>query len=330
METIDIAGGARVSRIAFGGAPMGGYDYGPVDESELIASVHRALDAGMNVFDVADIYGFGRAEEILGRALAGRRDAAFIATKFGLRRGETGVVRDASAKWIREAVDASLQRLGTDRIDLYQLHWPDPATPLEETASALRDCIEAGKVRLVGCSNVSLDQLQALHALIPVASVQVAFNLLCRDAECELVPWCAANGVAVLAHSPLARGLLAGKRAIGSRFEGHDTRGTSGYFAPANRERKFELLAGIQAIANAHGCSDANVAVRWVLEQPGVACALAGIKNRDQLDDHVRAGSLALLPDEIARLTALSAGIPGVMTGDLARAVEPVYSEERP
>ena len=311
MEYVGI-GGLSASRIGFGCAPMGGFDYGPVDDAVSIEAVHAALDGGINFFDVADVYGFGRAEEVLGRALAGRR--AVIATKFGLEWGSGSVRRDASAAYVARAVDASLARLQVEVIDLYQIHWPDPDTPLYETAGALVRLREAGKIREIGCCNFSLAQLQELHALVPVAAYQAPLNLLCRGIEEDVLPWCDANGVSVLAHSVLARAVLAGRR--DANFEENDTRPRSRYFVPsAEKELVIETMGSVAAMT---GRSLANIASRWVLDR-GAAVALIGMKTPEQVREHLRAADWALDAEAFASLTEVSAACPGVMSGELAR-----------
>jgi aryl-alcohol dehydrogenase-like predicted oxidoreductase len=305
-------GEQTISRIGFGCAPMGGFDYGAVDDDVSIDAVHAALDAGVNFFDVADIYGFGHAEEVLGRALQSRRNDAVIATKFGLVQRDGSVVRDASAAHVAEAVDRSLRRLGIDCIDLYQLHWPDPQTSLEVTAAALESCRKAGKIRMIGCCNMTAADVAAFHAIAPVASVQVAYNLLCRAAEADLFDWCRANGVKLLAHSTLARGFLAGRA---NEFSGTDTRVRSRYFE--TNDAGEALRGEIRRVAEARGVTAANVAVRWALQR-GADCALVGVRDRTQLEEHAGVGGWSLTSAELRALDDASAACPGAMTGELA------------
>jgi len=307
MEQTQIAG-MPVSVVGFGCAAMGGYDYGAADDAESIAAVHAAIDSGVNFFDVADIYGLGHAEEVLGRALAGRRDSVRVATKFGLVSRDGRTERDASAAHVAAAIDRSLTRLGIDAIDLYQLHWPDPRTPFEETAEALERCRDAGKIRAAGVCNVTLLEAKQMNEMLPLASIQVAYNLLCRGIENDLLPWCRAEGIAVLAHSSLARGFLAGERTI----DGTDTRSRSRYFDDENRAEKRAVRDAVSAIAKSRGVSEAAVAVRWVLDH-GIDCALAGIRNRQQLDAQLGAVGWSLNKDEMNALLDASARCPGVM-----------------
>ena len=314
MEHAQIAG-MPVCVIGFGCAAMGGYDYGTVDDAESIDAVHAAIDNGVNFFDVADIYGLGHAEEVLGRALASRRGKVRVATKFGLVSRGRGTERDASAAHVADAVDRSLTRLGIDTIDLYQLHWPDPRTPFAETAGALQRCRDAGKIRAAGVCNVTLAEAKEMNELMPLASIQVAYNLLCRGVENDLLPWCRAEGIALLAHSSLARGFLApGVRTI----DGTDTRSRSRYFDDENESEKRVVRDVVAAIAKSRVVSEAAVAVRWVLDR-GVDCALAGIRNRGQLEAQLGAVGWSLSEDEMNALLDVSANCPGVMTGELAQ-----------
>jgi aryl-alcohol dehydrogenase-like predicted oxidoreductase len=347
----------ELSPIGFGCAPMGGYDYGPVDEPEVIAAVHAALDLGITLFDTAGVYGFGRAEEILGRALAGHRDKAVIATKVGLTFAGAGtapsqpagtpalrVTRDSSASAIRRDTEASLRRLGIDTIDLLQVHWPDPNTPLEETAETLAALVREGKARFVGYSNFSVEELARVH----VDAVQVGYNLLCRDAErtylCHPDPErsegegpgreghevdvrasrpprsLAALGMTrcILAHSTLARGALGGHHYDPSRFAGNDTRARSRYFSAEAVGVRESVNAILADIAAERDVAQAAVAVRWVIEQPGISSALVGFRSPTQVREIAAATTFRLSDDERERLSAATRE-ELVMSGLLAR-----------
>jgi aryl-alcohol dehydrogenase-like predicted oxidoreductase len=314
MPSITLGGQLHVSRLAFGGAALGGHDYGPIDESSAINAVHAAVAAGVTLFDVADVYGFGRAETLLGRALHGRRKNVAIATKVGLRWDSGTVQRDSSPRWIEHAVEDSLRRLQTDVIDLYQIHWRDPATPLEATVEVLEKLRKAGKIRLAGCSNFGVADLRQFRA----ASNQIAYSLLCRSAEDELASWCAANGVSIVAHSVLARGLLTGGRRLGEHFGGPDTRDRSRYFVADDPARQ-KLLHLLREIAACHGVPMASVAIRWVLDRPFVSCAVVGSKTEAQLAEHLQSFQVELTPDETEMLSFASSQCRGVASGALAR-----------
>src|SRR5262245_38726379 len=205
--------GLHVSRIAFGTWQLGG-EWGHYDEDDAVDAIRRARDLGVNFFDTAQAYGFGASERLLGKALrdelASSRDDLVIATKGGLRKTDTGVVRDASPEWLRRGVDSSLAALGLDHIDLYQVHWPDPAVPFAETAGALGELITEGKIRHVGVSNYTADQIHEFSATLPVETVQPPYHVFRREIEDELLPYCHSEDIGVLVYGPLAHGLLTG------------------------------------------------------------------------------------------------------------------------
>jgi len=259
------------------------------DAAGTAAVVDAALDAGINFFDTADVYGAGRSEEYLGRALKGRRDKAIIASKFGMKMGEGQ--EGARPEYVRHALDASLRRLQTDTIDLYQIHRPDPNTPIADTMQALNDAIKAGKVREIGCSNFSAEQLRAARATAGpryFASLQNDYSLIKRDAEAEVLPECARSGVAFLPYFPLANGLLTGKYRKGQPFP-ESSRGKDAFgpkiFTPENLDRVEALIA----FAESRGHSLLKLAFSWLAARPEVSSVIAGAKTPDQ----VRANSLA-------------------------------------
>ncbi len=277
------AGGCSISRVGFGCAPASGYDYGPMDESAWMDSVRASVDLGITFFDVANVYGFGRAEELLSQSLGGRRHEVILATKFGLVWDHQGrVSRDSSPKRIAQALAESLRRLRVDNIPLYQLHWPDFVTPLEDILEVLVSFRDAGKIRFIGVSNVSLDQLERACRTQPVNSVQVAYNLLRRGVEDGFLDWCRATHTSVLAHSGLARGLLSGKRPAGSHFTGTDTRNSSSYFSAEGLAEKQELIQALNEIGQRNGRTASAVALRWVLDRPEVASVIVGMKSASQ------------------------------------------------
>jgi aryl-alcohol dehydrogenase-like predicted oxidoreductase len=320
VEYARLGSGCEVSRLGFGCAAAGGYDYGPVDETAWTNAIRASLDRGVNLFDVADIYWFGRAEELLSRALADERHTVVLATKCGLAWDSQGMVRrDASRKHLAQALDGSLKRLRVESITLYQLHWPDPSTPLEDALEAMMSFRDAGKIRHIGISNVSFEQLQWVQAAIPVECVQIGYNLLCRSAESELFAWSGSNRASILAHSGLARGLLGGKRRPGSRFEGTDTRKQSGYFSRNGQEEKQRLIEGLEEVSKRTGRGVAAVALRWILNRPEVTSVLAGMRNQAQLEENVGAVDWRLTQEDHDLLSSLSAACPGSLEGALAR-----------
>jgi aryl-alcohol dehydrogenase-like predicted oxidoreductase len=306
----------NVSRIGFGCGPASGYDYGQVDEAEWRLAVLAALENGINFFDVADVYGFGRAEEMLSEALGDRRHEVVVATKCGLAWDHQGKVRrDLSRKNVLRSVDASLRRLRLDVIPLYQIHWPDPLTPVEETLEALAQCQKQGKIRCLGVSNFPYDLLRQAHAVCPLQSEQVAFNLLCREPEREIFPWCKSAGVSILAHSGLARGFLAGRYAPGDGNRFSDTRKSSPYFSSEGGAEKQGLLDAIRRIAAEASRPFSSVAIRWMLDHPDPSVALIGIKSRAQLMENLQAEDWHLTPSNWQLLAELSAACPVGLAG---------------
>jgi aryl-alcohol dehydrogenase-like predicted oxidoreductase len=305
-----------ISRIGFGSGPAGGYDYGPVDEVEWKSAVQAALDLGVNFFDVANVYGLGRVEELLSQALGERRRDVVIATKCGLVWDQHRKVhRDLGKSTVKRSLEASLRRLRVDTIPLYQIHWPDPATPIEETLETLAMCREQGKFQFLGVSNFPLDLMRRTHAILPMVSQQVAFNLLCREPEGEMFSWCASSHVSILAHSGLAQGLLAGRRTIGQVVDINDVRRRSPYFSEENRREKQELLDAIRLLSNKLDRPFSAVSIRWVLDDPEVGAVLVGIKNRRQLVDNLKAIGWQLSSEERENLNYLSSLCPGGLAG---------------
>jgi aryl-alcohol dehydrogenase-like predicted oxidoreductase len=238
-----------VSRIAFGTWQLGG-DWGPTDEAEAIAAIRRAADVGVTLFDTAQGYGFGQSERLLAKALDGRRDGLLVATKGGLRPTESGgVARDASPEWIRHGVDESLRALGTDAIDLYQIHWPDPATPFEDTAETLAALVDEGKVRHVGVSNFDAQQMEAFSATLPVETLQPPYDLFHRAIEASVLPYAEAHDIGVLVYGPLAHGLLSGGLRQDTRFHPGDWRASSADFRGAAYKRNLTAAAELERLA---------------------------------------------------------------------------------
>lgn len=314
------AGNYLISRVGFGCAPISGYDYGPVDETAWIATVRAALDNGINFFDVADVYGFGRGEELLSSALGEQRHKVALATKFGLVWDSHGAVsRDSSPERIKHALNESLRRLRVDSITLYQLHWPDGVTPLDAVLEVLLRFREEGKIQFIGVSNVSVGQLESVYPAHRIDSVQVPYNLLCRGIENTFITWCDSKATSVLAHSGLARGLLSGKRSQDFHFEGLDTRSRSAYFADSGREEKQQLIEALFEVGKRVGCSPSAVALRWLLDQRAVTSVLVGMKGVAQLEENLRAVGWCLSNDDYQRLSSLSASCPGSLAGSLAQ-----------
>jgi aryl-alcohol dehydrogenase-like predicted oxidoreductase len=286
-----------VSRVAFGTWQLGG-DWGPTDEAEAIAAIRRAADLGVTLFDTAQAYGFGASERLLAKALDGRRDAVTVATKGGLRPTDGGgVARDASAAWIRHGVEESLRELGTEAIDLYQLHWPDPATPFEETAGALAKLVDEGKVRHVGVSNFDAAQMEAFSATLPIETLQPPFHLFHRAVEASELPYAEEHDIGVLVYGPLAHGLLGGRLGEDTRFAPGDWRATSADFRGNAYTRNLETVTKLDQLAQGElGITLSQLAVAWTLANPAVDVAIVGTRNPVHVDEAVAAAGVSLDP----------------------------------
>lgn len=300
--------GLRVSRIAFGTWQLGG-DWGPTDEEAAIAAIRRAADQGVTLFDTAQAYGFGASERLLAKALDGRnRDGLVIATKGGLRPVGDGVARDASPEWIRRGVAESLDALRTDAIDLYQVHWPDPKVPLEETAGALADLVAEGKIRHVGVSNFDVEQMEAFSSVLPVETLQPAYHLFRREIEKEILPYAASRNIGVLVYGPLAHGLLGGHLRPETTFTPSDWRHASPVFSGESYRRNLDAVTALGLFAREElGTSVSGVALAWVLAQPAVQVAIVGTRDPSHVDDALAAAQLHLDEDALARIDAIMA-----------------------
>ncbi|MGA2277595.1 MAG: aldo/keto reductase [Terracidiphilus sp.] len=294
METATIAG-VQVSRIGLGTWAIGGLDWGVIPDDVGVATCLSAIERGINLIDTAPIYGRGRAEEIIGKAIRahGRRDAFFIATKFGLdwqQGNDRGVFANSTAARLRLEIEASLRRLGTDYIDLYQVHWPDTRTPIAETAALLSQFQREGKVRALGVSNFSIAQMKEFRSAAPLASDQPPYNLFDRQIECgahgeNILSWCETNNVAILCYSPLCRSLLGGRVTRGMNFEAGDIRRVDPKFQEPRFSQYMTAVEKLSTYARErYGKSVLELAVRWVLDRPGVSVALWGAKRPVQLD----------------------------------------------
>jgi aryl-alcohol dehydrogenase-like predicted oxidoreductase len=286
METAKVAG-VEVSRIGLGTWAIGGSEWGPVAEDAAIATCLSAVERGINLLDTAPIYGRGRAEEIVCKVMRahGRRDAFFIATKAGLQWNERGVFANSTPERLRREIEDSLRRLGTDYIDLYQVHWPDTLVPVAEVAGVLAGFQREGKVRALGVSNFNAAQMQEFRSVVPLASDQPPYNIFERDIDRETLPWCAANGIAVLTYSSLCRSLLGGRMHRGMTFEAGDIRAVDPKFQEPRFDQYITAVERLTELARFRfGKSMAQLAVRWVLDRPGITVALWGAKRPDQLD----------------------------------------------
>jgi aryl-alcohol dehydrogenase-like predicted oxidoreductase len=287
MEFVDIPGTSiRASRIALGTWAIGGWMWGGSDETDAIRTIHSALDLGINLIDTAPVYGFGRSEEIVGKALAmgGRRKRAVIATKVGLDWKNGKPFRNArKARIVKEAED-SLRRLQTDVIDLYQVHWPDPSTPIAEVAEAMGALHRAGKIRAIGVSNFSPAQMDEFRKVAPLHTAQPPYNLFERAIDEEVLPYCRANNIAMLAYGSLCRGLLSGRMSASSRFSGDDLRKSDPKFQPPRFEQYLAAVEKLDRFAKQRfGRRVIHLAARWVLDRNEANIALWGARRPDQL-----------------------------------------------
>jgi aryl-alcohol dehydrogenase-like predicted oxidoreductase len=274
------------SRVGLGTWAMGGYQWGGTDDDESVRTIHTALDHGINLIDTAPAYGFGRSEEVVGRAIAerGRRDEVILATKCGLERIGDALYRNGTRRQIFSEVEVSLKRLRTDYIDLYQVHWPDHDTPIEETAEAMRDLQRAGKVRAVGVSNYSIADMERFGHATRLASDQPPLNLFERGAQSVVLPWCVSHKLATLTYGALCRGLLSGAIDQSTKFGGDDLRNTDPKFQPPRFAHYLEAVTLLDRYArDRYGKGVLALSVRWVLDQPGVSAALWGARHPGEL-----------------------------------------------
>jgi aryl-alcohol dehydrogenase-like predicted oxidoreductase len=277
----------ELSRIGLGTWAMGGWMWGGTDEQESIRTIHSAIDRGITLIDTAPVYGFGKSEEIVGKALAssGLRQRVSVATKVGLDWADGEPFRNATRQRIFAEIEASLKRLRTDVIDIYQVHWPDPATPIEETAEAMATLFRQGKIRAIGVSNFSPEQMNEFGLAAPIHTAQPPYNLFERQIEAEVLPYCVRDGIAVLAYGAICRGLLSGRMNGGTEFEGDDLRRTDPKFQPRRFAQYLDAVALLDRFAREnYGKRVIHLALRWVLDQPGVSSALWGARHARQLD----------------------------------------------
>jgi aryl-alcohol dehydrogenase-like predicted oxidoreductase len=287
MEFVDIPGASlKASRIALGTWAIGGWMWGGTDEAESIRTIHEAVDHGVALIDTAPAYGFGRSEEIVGKALAegGRRNRVLIATKVGLDWKDGQPFRNASKARIHQEIEDSLRRLRTDVIDIYQVHWPDPNVPIEETAAAMADLQRAGKIKVIGISNFSPAQIEAFGKVAPVQTVQSPYNLFERAIEDDVLPYCRAEGIVTLAYGALCRGLLSGRMTAQTQFAGDDLRKHDPKFQAPRFTQYLQAVERLDRFAQVNfGRRVIHLALRWVLDREDSSIALWGARRPDQL-----------------------------------------------
>ena len=302
-----------MSVIGFGCWPMGGTQYGSTDDNEEVAAVHKALDAGITCFDTAAGYGLGHSEELLGRALGPRRNDVVLVTKCGIAWNEETkeFERNSTREHITTAIEESLQRLGTDYLDLYLIHWPDPNTPVEETMLALQDLITAGKIRYAGVSNFLPDRLTESRKTLGIVANQVGYNLLDRRIERETIPFCEREGIGIMAYGSLAHGLLTGAMSVDTKFEADDWRASGNAFGiplfkSGHFEKNLQAVEGLKSIAEREGRTLPILASAWILRNPAVTVGLIGFRRPDEIDDAIRVADWTLSDSLIEEIDAVS------------------------
>ena len=314
------ASDVKVSPVIFGAWAVGGWMWGGNDEADSIAAIQASIDHGATTIDTAAIYGQGFSEELVGRAIRGRRDQVQIATKCGMRwddyrgsdRWETAdrhgnplvVYRNAKPDSVAYECEQSLKRLGVERIDLYQVHWPDTSTPVEDTMAALVKLQEQGKIHAIGVSNYDVPWLERAVKVAPVASLQPPYSLIQRKIEPAILPFCREHNIGVIVYSPLERGLLTGKVGPDRKFAPGDHRASHKFFTVENRERVAEALKQVEPIAEAHGATLSQVVISWTIHEPGITAALVGARNAEQAESNAGALRFRLTDAERATIRA--------------------------
>ena len=317
--------GPEVSAIGLGCMGMSEF-YGEGDEAESIATIHRALDEGVTFLDTADMYGVGRNEALVGRAIAGRRDEVFLATKFGNMRGEDGSFKGVCGRpdYVRSACEASLRRLGVETIDLYYQHRVDQSVPIEDTVGEMARLKEEGKIRYLGLSEAAPQTIRRAHAVHPITAVQTELSLWSRDAEAEVLPTVRELGIGYVAYSPLGRGFLTGQFKSPDDFPEDDFRRNHPRFTGENFEKNIQLVREVEKMAEEKGCTTAQLALAWVLAQGEDIVPIPGTKHVKYLDQNIGALEVHLSDEDLKRLDAILP--PGAAAGDRyhARGMETV------
>ncbi len=304
-----------VTSITFGAWAIGGWMWGGADDKDAVDAMETAIDHGVTSIDTAPVYGFGHSEKLVGKAIKGKRDKVQILTKYGMRwTGNKGqfyfksknnegqpvdIYRYSGKESIIKECEESLKRLGTDYIDLYQAHWPDKTTPVEETMEAIEKLLSQGKIKAAGVCNYSVELLDRANNALIQAVDQVPYSMVQRNIENDLVPYCIQNNIGILAYSPLQRGLLTGKITEDYKFGPGDSRPATAHFRKANIKNVNQFLKEIKPIADGHDATLAQLALNWTIHQPGISAALAGARNAQQVKDNVGAIQFTLTEEEM-------------------------------
>ncbi|MCM8777968.1 MAG: aldo/keto reductase [Candidatus Omnitrophica bacterium] len=310
--------GINASIVGFGAWAIGGWMWGGAEEKEAIDAIKTAVDSGINLIDTAPVYGFGRSEEIVGKAIKGMRGKVVLATKCGLvwdkeagafhffsdgsvitkKGGEIKVFKYLAPSSIREEIEGSLKRLETDYIDLYQTHWQDPTTPIEETMKELLKLKQEGKIRAIGVSNATTSQMDEYRRVGQIDSDQESYSMLDRNKESDNLPYCQKNNIAFLAYSPLARGLLTGKVSPDKKFSEGDHRKDHPLFTLENRVKVQKMLSELKPFTEKYNITFSQLAIAWVLHQDGCTHALVGARNPSQVKENVKAGDIVFSEED--------------------------------
>ena len=288
--------------------------YGPTDDAQSQATIQAALDAGLNFFDTADVYGNGHNETLVGKALKHVRQAVILATKFGFLPGESGL--NGRPEYVKQACDASLQRLGTDYIDLYYLHRIDPDVPLQDTVGAMADLVSAGKVRYLGLSEVSAASLRQANAVHPITALQTEYSIWVRDIESEIMAACRDLNIAIVPYSPLGRGFLTGKIRGPGQFGEHDFRADIPMFQADNFNANMAIVGELERLAGVRNCTASQLALAWLRMQGEDIFPIPGTKRRTYLDENIGSVNITLDDDELAHIDRLSKQVQGNRKND--------------
>jgi aryl-alcohol dehydrogenase-like predicted oxidoreductase len=319
MQTREIGkSGIEASAVGLGTWAIGGWMWGGTVEEDAVAAIKASIDEGITLIDTAPAYGMGRSEEIVGKAIAGRRNQIVLATKCGLVWHTQGgnhffdqqdkpVHRYLGKESIIYELEESLKRLGTDYIDLYITHWQDPTTPVSETMEALEQLKKDGKIRAIGASNTTVDDFRAYVSAGQLDCLQEEYSMVKRDIEGSLLPVCAEHGVSMLSYSSLALGLLSGKIGPDRKFDGDDLRNHNPLFSNSNRAKIAAMMAEIAPVCEAHNASMAQTIIAWTLQQPGITFSLCGARNPDQARENAAAGRINLSTSDFAHIDAAAA-----------------------